>query len=120
MRKVGNRKRTTDNGYRQVYSKYQAQNRHNCPLRGPCHKSKDNRIVEINHKLRNYKENVRKNLLSDEGLRHRSKRPVDVEPVSGTIKQNKGYKRSLLRGTEKLEVEIGLLAISHNLAKATA
>lgn len=120
MRKIGDRKRTTDNGYRQVYSKYQAQNCHNCPLRGPCHNSKDNRIVEINHKLRNHKENVRENLLSEEGLRHRSKRPVDVEPVFGTIKHNKGYKRFLLRGIEKVEVELGLLAISHNLAKATA
>jgi transposase len=117
MNKVGERERTTDNGYVQNYSQYQAKNCQNCPQRGPCYKGKGNRKVEISHKLRKHKQKVRHNLLGEEGLRHRSKRPVDVEPVFASIKHNKGYKRFLLRGLDKVEIEIGILAIAHNLAK---
>ena len=119
MTKIGQRKKLTENHYEQTYHRYQAQDCSHCPLKGPCHKGKGkgNRIVEINHKLRKYKQKVRENLLSDEGLRHRRKRPADVEPVFAFIKHNRGYKRFLLRGLDKVSIEIGLLAISHNLAK---
>jgi transposase len=120
MEKIDERDRINHRGYCQTYSIYQAKNCHNCPMRGPCHKGKDNRIVEINHKLRKYKQNVRENLLSEEGRRHRRKRPVDVEPVFGCIKHNKGYRKFLLRGLKKVEIEMGLLAIAHNLAKLSA
>ena len=120
MIRIGERKRITDNGYEQTYSKYQARNCHGCPLRGPCHKGEGNRIVEISHKLRRHKKKVRNNLLSEEGLRHRSKRPCDVEPVFAFIKHNKGYRRFLLRGLEKVEIEAGLLSIANNLAKLVA
>jgi len=45
---------------------------------------------------------------------------VDVEPVFGNIKHNKGFKRFNLRGRKKVEVETGLLALAHNLKKVAA
>lgn len=120
MEKIDQRDSVNNHGYNKRYSIYQAKNCHNCPMRGPCHKGKNNRIVELNHKLRKYKQKVRENLLSEEGLRHRRKRPVDVEPIFGCIKHNKGYRRFLLRGLKKVEIEVGLLAIAHNLAKLSA
>ncbi|MCO4291298.1 transposase, partial [Solitalea sp. MAHUQ-68] len=33
------------------------------------------------------------------------------------LKYNKGFKRFLLRGKEKVSIEIGLLALAHNLSK---
>lgn len=59
-------------------------------------------------------------LNSESGLYHRSKRPVDVEPVFANIKHNKGFKRYNLRGLRKVEVETGLLAIAHNIKKKVA
>jgi len=58
--------------------------------------------------------------LSEPGIKHRKQRPADVEPVFGNIKQNKNFKRFLLRGTPKVEIEIGLIALAHNLAKIAA
>ena len=46
--------------------------------------------------------------------------PVDVEAVFGIIKGNKNYRKFLLRGLEKVEIEVGLLALSHNLSKIAA
>jgi hypothetical protein len=42
---------------------------------------------------------------------------VEVEPVFGMIKSNRKYRRFLLRGMEKVEIEAGLLALAHNLKK---
>jgi transposase len=117
MNYIGKKKRETANGYKQTYSLYQAQNCRRCPLRGSCHKGKQNRIIEINHKLLAYKKKARENLLSEQGIRHRSKRPADVEATFGMIKQNMKFKRFHLRGLQKVETEIGLLSIALNLMK---
>jgi len=47
----------------------------------------------------------------------RSKRPVEAESVFGRLKHNWVFRRFLLRGKDKVEVEWGLLCIAHNLAK---
>jgi transposase len=120
MARIGNRKSKTSSGYQQIYAQYQAKNCHGCPLRGQCHKGKGNRIVEINHTLRKHKQKVRKNLKSEKGLQHRKQRPADVEAVFAAIKHNKGFRRFMLRGIDKVEIEAGLLAIAHNLAKKAA
>jgi len=61
--------------------------------------------------------NQGKKLLSDQGVAHRSQRPVDVEAVFGNIKQNKNFTRFMLRGKDNVLIEAGLLALAHNLAK---
>jgi transposase len=120
MKKVASYKKKTDTGFEQEYSRYQAKNCENCPLRGVCHKSKDNRIIDVNHELIRLKKKARELLLSEQGIKHRKQRPADVEPVFGNIKQNKNFKRFLLRGIDKVEIELGLIALAHNLAKKAA
>ena len=120
MNRIEDRERKTTSGYVQTLARYQARNCEGCPLRSSCHKAKGNRIVEINHNLCRHKEQVRKKLLSEQGLKHRSKRPWDVEAVFAAIKHNRGFRRFMLRGTKKVEVEAGLLAIAHNIAKKAA
>ncbi|MFS8082269.1 MAG: IS1182 family transposase [Ginsengibacter sp.] len=111
---------TTKNGFKQNIKKYKAANCEGCPLRGVCYKAKGNRTIEINHNLRQYKTEVRKKLNSEEGIYHRKKRPCDVEPVFGNIKNNHNFKRFMLRSKPKVEIEAGLLAIAHNLRKKVA
>jgi hypothetical protein len=50
----------------------------------------------------------------------RSIRPVEAESVFARLKHNWGFRRFLLRGKEKVEVEWGSLCIAHNLAKVVA
>jgi transposase len=107
----------TESGYKRTLSHYQAQNCVDCPLHGPCHKSKNNRIIEVSHRLNELKAKARERLCSETGLAHRSQRSVDVEPTFGIIKQNKGFRRFMLTGNEKVNIEFGLLSIAHNLKK---
>lgn len=120
MHRIADQKSKTRAGYPQLYAQYQAKNCHGCPLRGQCFKAEGNRIVKLNHQLRIHKQKVRENLLSEKGIKHRKQRPADVEAVFAAIKHNKGFRRFRLRGLQKVEIEIGLLAIAHNLAKKVA
>jgi transposase len=114
---IGTLKRTSDLGYESTVHVYQAQNCKGCPMRGGCHKSKENRKIELNHKLLAYRKQAREKLMSEQGLYHRSKRPIEPEAVFGHIKFNNKFNRFTLRGLDKVEIEFGLVAISHNLRK---
>jgi len=120
MSNIGTQIKKTATGYSQVITRYQAKNCTSCPLRGACHKSQDDRIIEINHNLNRLKQKTEELLLSQEGIKHRKKRSCDVEPVFGNIKNNHYFRRFMLRGKEKVHVETGLLALAHNLRKKTA
>jgi transposase len=117
---IGNYTRKTSTGFEQAVKRYQAKNCWNCPLNGACHKSKDNRIIEINENLKRQKQQAYQLLNSEEGIERRKKRCFDVEPVFGNIKQNHGFRRFMLRGKEKVAIEWGLLAIAQNLRKKAA
>jgi transposase len=120
MQKVGEGKRKTTTGFEQQVSYYQAQNCQGCPLRWGCHNAKGERIIEVNHNLEHHKQKARDLLLSAEGIEHRKRRPADVEATFGNIKQNKGFRRFMLRGKQKVEIEAGLIALAHNLSKIRA
>lgn|SRR5512145_469160 len=109
----------TEAGYERVLSRYQARNCNGCQMRCLCHKSKGNRIIEVSHRLNELKAKARDRLLSEKGLMHRKKRPVDVEPVFGMLKQNKNFRRFFLKGIDKVSIEFGLLALAHNIKKVT-
>ncbi len=119
MNNIGNRLRKTTLGYTQNTTLYQAQNCKGCPMRGPCHRGEGNRIIEANPFLVNYKQIVREKLNSEQGLKYRSQRPADVEAVFGSIKHNHHFKKFMLRGIEKTQIEAGLVSLAHNLRKLT-
>ena len=117
MRNIGTHTQKSKTGFEQRITRYQAVRCTGCPLRGACHKAQTDRIIEINHNKERLRAQSRKNLESEQGIAYRKQRPVDVEPVFGQIKSNRGFRRFRLRGLEKVEIEAGLLAIAHNLRK---
>jgi len=117
MQRIGSYQKTTDNGFSQEIVIYQAINCVGCPMRGACHKSKYNRKIYVNHKLRKLKEKAKSNLVSEIGKKYSKKRSTEPESVFGQIKQNKGFRRFMLRGIDKVNIEFGLIAIVHNIQK---
>jgi transposase len=116
---IGNKHYKSKIGYDQLYRMYQAQNCKGCPMGGPCHKAKGNRKIEINPRLIRYKNIARDRLNSEIGKQYRSQRPADVEAVFGNIKNNQNFRRFMLRGLDKVEIEAGLLSLAHNIKKMT-
>ena len=114
---IGDELSKSDLGYVSTISKYRAQNCTGCPFRGLCHKAKGNRVIEVNHKADEYRAKAKERLTSEEGLYHRSMRPIEPEAVFGDIKYDHGFKRFRLKGMTKVSVEFGLVALAHNLRK---
>jgi hypothetical protein len=120
MNYIGDIKRKTKKGYLQSYSRYQAKDCSGCPLNGACHKASGNRVAELNHQLMDYRVKAHQLLNSEQGIQKRKKRCWDVESVFGNIKQNHRFRRFMLKGKAKVEIEWGLLAIAQNLRKKAA
>ena len=110
-------KRYTASGYQQTVSVYRASRCEGCPLRGQCHKSKRERQIEVNHTLDDYKARAREFLTSEQGIKHRSNRPIEPEAVFGQIKECGRFRRLRLKGLTGAKIDFGLKALAHNLRK---
>jgi len=118
MEHVGEYRKISDNGYVSYVHKYRAQRCKGCPLRSQCYKSKaDQRTIEVNHHLNQYKAKAKELLTSEEGLRHRSRRPIEPEAVFGQIKYDGHYRRFRHKGKDKVYMDFAILAMSFNLRK---
>ena len=117
MKFIRQEKRYTASGYQQTVSVYRASRCEGCPLRGQCHKSKRDRQIEVNHTLDDYKARARELLTSEQGLKHRSKRPIEPEAVFGQIKECGRFRRLRLKGLTGAKIDFGLKALAHNLRK---
>jgi len=112
--------RKSDNGYISTIRIYECLNCSGCPYRNKCIKSEKpyaNRRININRKLNEYKEKAKQKLCSEEGLKMRSLRPIEVESVFGDIKGNFSIRRFVLKGLKKVKIEWGLHSIAHNMRK---
>ena len=117
MKKIYTTSRKTQSGFVSEISVYKARRCQGCPLRCLCHKSENDRQIQVNHKLREYKRKVRERLTSEEGLRMRKRRPVEPEAVFGQIKYNKAYNRFRHQSQEKVAMDFAVFAIAFNLLK---
>lgn len=117
MRNIGRQSQKTSSGFVQQVDRYRAVNCTGCPLRGACHKAEGDRVIEVNRNAARLRAKAGELLRTAKGIEHRKKRSCDVETVFGNIKQNKGFRRFMLRGLTKVEIEVGLLAIAHNIKK---
>ena len=118
MRRVGTAHSKTASGYRSESARYRAQNCKGCPLRCLCYKAKgDQRIIEVNHRLNEYKRKARELLTSEEGLKHRGRRCIEPEAVFGQMKSNMAYRRFRHFGKDKVSMDFAFFAIAFNIKK---
>lgn len=120
LQHIDTRQRITKSGYKKTVKIYESEDCSGCELRSLCHKGKGNRLIGIVDKLKEHKRKARDMLDSLRGEELRKRRGIEVESVFGQIKQNFKFRRFNLRGLEKCEIEVGLLAAAHNLNKMAA
>lgn len=74
--------------------------------REKCYKAKRwKKRFSIRPRLEKLKQKVRQRLLSREGKEIYNKRKIEVETVFGIIKNNKGFRRFLLRGMKGVKLK---------------
>jgi hypothetical protein len=111
------KKHVTDNGYESTRRIYGGTSCQDCPVLKECTKSNYHRRLWVGVELKKMKHAAHERLLSPRGIEVRSQRPIEVEAVFGRLKQNWGFRRFMLRGTDKVKIEWGILCIAHNFAK---
>lgn len=118
MERIGTKHSKTASGYRSENARYRAQNCQGCPLRCMCYNSKsDRRVIEVNHRLKEYKRKAAERLTSEEGIKHRGRRCIEPEAVFGQMKTDMNYKRFRHFGIDKVTMDFAFFAIAFNIKK---
>lgn len=110
----------TESGYTIRVRHYRSPDCGGCPFKEQCTKAAGNREIRVSIPYLHLKQQA-KDLLQSEGGRALSvQRMTEVESVFGQVKNNRGFRRFLLRGLPKVSLEVGWLALAHNLLKRSA
>lgn len=120
MIRIGTKRDKTASGYLTQSARYKAQRCEGCPLRGSCFKARGNRIIEVNHRLNEYKRQARERLTSQEGIKHRGRRCIEPEAVFGQMKYDMAYRRFRHTGKDKVTMDFAFFAIAFNIKKMCA
>ncbi|MFX3661614.1 MAG: transposase [Ectobacillus sp.] len=118
--RTGTVKQETESGYVSVTHKYQCRECEGCPFRSDCTTSRYARTTQWSSVYDEQKKKGRERLESERGQALYRQRKIDIEGVFGQIKQNRGFRRFVLRGLPKTSVEWGLICVAHNLLKKAA
>ena len=114
---IKTRQDKTETGFIQESRVYECSECNNCTHKSECTKAQGNRKISFNKKLWKLKQRAKINLMSKKGIEMRGKRAEYSEGIFGQIKWNMGFKRFLLRGLDKVDLEWGLLCFALNIKR---
>ncbi|MDF2683601.1 MAG: transposase [Brevibacillus sp.] len=110
-------KQHTESGYEIHLRHYRSPDCTSCPLKSDCTKAKGNREIRVSMKYLHQKQQAREVLQSEEGYKLSVRRMIEPESVFGQMKNNRNFRRFLLRGLPKVSLEVGWLSLAHNMLK---
>lgn len=113
-------KQKTASGYEIQLRHYKSESCGDCPLKPQCTKATGNREIRVSMQYQRFKHQARTKLQSEEGYTLAVRRMIEPESVFGQMKNNRGFRRFLLRGLTKVNLEVGWLSLAHNLLKKAA
>ena len=114
------RKTKHNSGYVSESYLYRCTNCQRCGFRKQCQRQgdwKNNKTIQINKRYNELQQDNMKRFLSEEGIRLRVNRSIQVEGAFGQIKEDYSYKRILRRGKEAIYKELLFLALGFDIRK---
>ncbi len=111
------RKPVKGNKYGREQEVFECEDCSNCPFHDQCHKSPNNRIININQELDSMHQEVIDNLNSTKGALLRMNRSIQAEGTFGVIKYDRDYNRIVRRGLNSVKLEIFMISCGFNLMK---
>ncbi|MFB9324935.1 transposase, partial [Paenibacillus aurantiacus] len=94
-------KERTESGYEIRHRHYRSTSCEGCPLKVNCTKTAGDREIKVSLDYLRYKQQARERLKSEEGYALSVRRMHEPESVFGQMKNNRGFRRFLLRGLQK-------------------
>ena len=112
--------RKSKSGYESEITYYECDDCSECPHKKSCTRAKGNRKLHVSKRFIAQRAASLERITSEEGIKLRMNRSIQSEGAFGVIKQNYGFRQFLLRGKEKVTVEILLLVMAYNINKLHA
>ena len=113
----GNKHKKGFMGYESTIKIYKCESCEGCPYYGKCYKGNYSKKIQVSERFDYFREESRKNIVSEKGIQLRINRSIQAEGVFGITKQDYGFKRFLMRGAENVRTEYLILAIAFDLNK---
>ena len=111
-------------GYEQTFEVYGCADCSECPHKAKClykyNEETDadkNKVMKINERWEDLKEETHANILSEKGILNRQIRSIQTEGHLGDIKENEDFRKFNYRSSEKVYKEFMLYAFGRNLNK---
>lgn len=118
LKYIYSRHSTSANGYAIEHRTYRAEDCSSCPLRDKCFSSKRNcKEIKVSLRFLEQRKRSTENITSEQGVKLRVNRSIQVEGAFGVIKQDMGFRRFLTRGKHKTETQFFLIAFAFNVMK---
>jgi len=123
LRHIRTEKKRQD-GYEQTFEVYGCEDCRNCQYKAEClykyDATKDadkNKVMKINERWEDLKEEAHANILSEKGILNRQIRSIQTEGHFGDIKENEDFRRFNYRSSEKVYKEFMLYVMGRNINK---
>ncbi len=123
LRHIRTEKKLHD-GYEQTFEVYGCESCKDCPHKAKClykyDEMKDadkNKVMKINERWEDLKEEAHANILSKKGILNRQIRSIQTEGHFGDIKENEDFRRFNYRSSEKVYKEFMLYVMGRNINK---
>lgn len=113
----GTRIKRTKSEFKSIISIYESENCEEYPYKSKCIKAKGKRQLHVSKEFIRLTEQSLSNITTEEGINLRMNRSIQVEGAFGVIKDDYGFRRFLMRGNIKVEIEFLLMAFGYNINK---
>ena len=118
------KKSKSKNGYPIVTTIYSCTQCEGCPHKAKCIKGASPKPLEersknlyVSKTFQRQRQEMEARIQSKEGVLLRVNRSIQVEGAFGVLKQDMDFRRFLLRGQVKVQIELWLLAVAFNINK---
>lgn len=118
------KKQKSSSGYESEVSVYSCKECGDCPLKEKCIRSNSkkpleerSKVLNVSKKFIRQREEMEVKINTDLGKLLRVNRSIQAEGVFAMVKEDMDFRRFLLRGMVKIQVEWTLLSLAYNLLK---
>ena len=118
-------RRERGSSYERKVTLYQCHECRGCPYKSECIRGRNWKTpeeqrfkqLEVSRKFERQRQESLANITSEEGAMLRMNRSIQAEGAFAVIKEDRGFRRFLCRGTENVLAESVLMAVSQNIAQ---
>lgn len=117
LKVTGVMKRKSVTGYESEVTMYECEECNNCKYKNKCTKAKGNRKMQVSKKFIEKRQISYENIITEQGIRLRINRSIQVEGAFGVLKNDYKFNRFLTRGKNNVQNEFILLCFGYNINK---